>query len=103
MGDVGSTFLGAVFVGLLLHPQAGLVLSACFLSPLPCSAILFFVFPLAFLPDSVFSKLTSVIFFSVYIRPVGPIFVSHFRSSLPHLFYRSLLFGVACLGSSLLL
>ena len=73
MGDVGSTFLGAVFAGLCSRRQVGLMLLVTYLSQLPYLQMLAYAFHVVFSLVSVFFNPIVYICSNVSIRLAGHI------------------------------
>lgn len=92
MGDVGSTFLGAVFAGLVLQQSSPLAALALLLVGFPFSVMLFSACCVAALLDRLCFVPTVYICSSVSIRRAGPMPVlqgstSSLRASWPFLWY----------------
>ena len=103
MGDVGSTFLGAMFVGLLLQASSWLEAFGYLLVCTPCWQTLVFAFSVDCSLASLCSTLTDFTCFNDCTMQVGPTLACRSCISLQQLCWRSQCSRGACLGFSPLL
>ncbi|MFS6826468.1 hypothetical protein [Cyanobium sp. ATX-6F1] len=83
MGDVGSTFLGAVFAGVVLQAPSWPLALGLLLVATPCSATLASACPAVCWPASACSRPTACTCSSACTRPVGPMLASPASTSAP--------------------